>query len=158
MTGLDKDIFRATRTLTTLLNDACNHWNYLCPYLEKLCVAANRALEGYQKDYPNDVATIIAEDRKTKANDMAAMRKTLEEMAADLEDLASRDAIRAPAYSSIFSIYAEKCRKALGAPPRNCDRYSHDEALQVWASEKGNERNGCFDEWLYEIAKEGGAK
>lgn len=47
---------------------------------------------------------------------------------------------------------------ALAAPPRNCDKFSHDEALQVWASEKGNERNGCFDEWLYEIAKDGGAK
>lgn len=65
MTGMDKDIFRATRRLTTLLNEACNHWNYLCPYLEKLGVAANMALEGYQKDYPNDVATIIAEDRKS---------------------------------------------------------------------------------------------
>ena len=47
---------------------------------------------------------------------------------------------------------------ALAAPPRNCDKYSHDEALQVWASEKGNEHNGCFDEWLYEIAKDGGVK
>lgn len=65
MTGMDKDIFRATRHLTTLLNEACNHWNYLCHYLEKLDGAANRALEGYQKDYPNDVATIIAEDRKS---------------------------------------------------------------------------------------------
>ena len=49
-------------------------------------------------------------------------------------------------------------KAALAAPPRNCDKYSHDEALQVWASEKENEHNGCFDEWLYEIAKEGGAK
>lgn len=65
MTGLDKDIFRATRHLTTLLNEACNYWNYLCPYLEKLAVAADRALVGYQKDYPDDVNTIIAEDRKT---------------------------------------------------------------------------------------------
>jgi hypothetical protein len=47
---------------------------------------------------------------------------------------------------------------ALAAPPRNCDRYSHDEALRVWASEEKNEHNGCFDEWLYEIAKEGDAK
>jgi hypothetical protein len=49
-------------------------------------------------------------------------------------------------------------KTALAEPPRNCDRYSHDEALQVWSSEKENECNGCFDEWLYEIAKEGGAK
>lgn len=54
---------------------------------------------------------------------MAAMRKTLEEMAAELEDLANREGIRAPAYSSVFSIYAEKCRKALAAKPRVCDVY-----------------------------------
>ena len=65
MTGLDKDIFRATRRLTTLLNEACNHWNYLCPYLEELDSAANRALKGYQKDYPDDVETIITEDRES---------------------------------------------------------------------------------------------
>ena len=65
MTGLDKDIFRATRHLTTLLNEACNHWNYLCPYLDKLSRAADRALRGYQKDYPDDVDTIITEDRKS---------------------------------------------------------------------------------------------
>jgi hypothetical protein len=50
------------------------------------------------------------------------------------------------------------CAKVLSAPPRNCDKYSHDEALQVWASEKSNEHNGCFDVWLYEVAKEGDEK
>lgn len=63
MTGLDKDIFRATRALTTLLNEAVAHWNYLCPYLEKLDVAANEALRGYQKEYPKEVRAIIEEDR-----------------------------------------------------------------------------------------------
>lgn len=63
MTGLDKDIFRATRALTTLLNEACNHWNYLCPYLEKLGRAADEALLGYQKEYPEEVSGIIEEDR-----------------------------------------------------------------------------------------------
>ena len=49
---------------------------------------------------------------------------------------------------------------ALAAPPRNCDIYSHDEALNIWAAETENERNGCFDEWLYHDAteKEGGDK
>lgn len=49
---------------------------------------------------------------------------------------------------------------ALAAPPRNCDKYSHDEALNIWAAENENERNGCFDEWLYHNAteREGGAK
>lgn len=53
-----------------------------------------------------------------------------------------------------------KCFEALAASPRNCDRYSHDEALSVWAAEKENGKNGCFDEWLYAPAteKEGGSK
>ena len=54
----------------------------------------------------------------------------------------------------------DTCRDALAAPPRNCDIYSHDEALNIWAAETENERNGCFDEWLYHDAteKEGGDK
>ena len=63
MTGLDKDIFRATRALTSLLNEACNHWNYLCPYLAKLSGAAEEALLGYEKDFPEEVSGIIEEDR-----------------------------------------------------------------------------------------------
>ena len=61
MTGIDKEIFIATRNLTTLLNDACNHWNYLCPYLENLAGAADQALEGYARDYPEEVDAIIHE-------------------------------------------------------------------------------------------------
>lgn len=56
-----------------------------------------------------------------------AMREALEEMAAGLEELANSEGIRAPAYSSIFSLYAEKCRKALAEPPRNCDKGTPDE-------------------------------
>lgn len=52
---------------------------------------------------------------------------------------------------------AARCRTALAVPPRNCDRYSHDEALEIWSSEKENGHNGCFDEWLYSTAEnEGG--
>lgn len=53
---------------------------------------------------------------------------------------------------------ARTCRAAIAKPPRNCDRYSHDEALSVWAAEKESGKNGCFDEWLYAPAteKEGG--
>lgn len=58
---------------------------------------------------------------KNTPRNYKAMRVALEEMATELEDLASRDGIRAPAYSSIFSIFAEKCRAALAAPPRQCD-------------------------------------
>ena len=56
---------------------------------------------------------------------------------------------RSPAY--IVNI----CDAALSAKSRNCDVYSHDEALRAWAAEKENEQNGCFDEWLYHTAEEG---
>ena len=46
------------------------------------------------------------------------------------------------------------CVSALSTPARNCDVYVHDEALEVWAAENENERNGCFDEWLYHVAAE----
>lgn len=46
---------------------------------------------------------------------------------------------------------------ALSAPVRNCDKYSHDEALRIWSSLPESKENGCFDEWLYAEAK-GGVK
>jgi hypothetical protein len=45
-------------------------------------------------------------------------------------------------------------RQALSAPPRNCDKYSHDEALRIWSAEPENPMNGCFDVWLYAPATE----
>lgn len=54
----------------------------------------------------------------------------------------------------------DKCFAALAKPPRNCDKYSHEEALRIWSAEPENPMNGCFDEWLYLPAagQEGGAK
>ena len=48
----------------------------------------------------------------------------------------------------------------LHTPPRNCDEYSHEEALRIWSAEPENPLNGCFDEWLYCPAtkKKGGEK
>ena len=43
----------------------------------------------------------------------------------------------------------KNAKAALAKPPRNCDKYSHEKALEVWAAEKENALNGCFDEWLY---------
>ena len=43
-------------------------------------------------------------------------------------------------------------KSVIDAPARNCDVYAHDEALSVWAEEKEDASNGCFDEWLYKDA------
>lgn len=45
--------------------------------------------------------------------------------------------------------------KALAEPPRNCDLYSHEQALQIWSTKKEKDVAACFDVWLYE---KGGAK
>lgn len=58
----------------------------------------------------------------------------------------------------IYTGIAAKCRTARAAAPRNCDRYSHDEALTIWSAEKENGENGCFDEWLYATAKNEGCE
>ena len=78
-------------------------------------------------------------------NDLKAMREALE-FVAHIDD---------SSYTTYDVLVAvQKARAALAAPPRNCDRYSHDEALSVWAAEKENGKNGCFDEWLYAPATE----
>ena len=54
----------------------------------------------------------------------------------------------------------DKAKAALAAPPRNCNKYPHDQALRIWSAEPENPMNGCFDVWLYAPAteKEGGVK
>ena len=74
----------------------------------------------------------------------AAMHACLLKILAEMIDLGGMEVGRKACFSP--DAIAEEIRQALSAPPRNCDRYSHDEALQVWASEKENEHNGCFDE------------
>lgn len=124
MTGMDKKIFNTTRTLTSLLNDACNHWNYLCPYLERLAVVADDALRGYQKDYPEQVAELIdcqKREREPVGNpdtlgNAAAMREALariENLADDYEQCGTKA-------GALDSIHELACA-ALAAPPRNCD-------------------------------------
>lgn len=46
-------------------------------------------------------------------------------------------------------------QEALAEPPRNCDLYSHEQALQIWSTKKEKDVAACFDVWLYE---KGGAK
>lgn len=49
---------------------------------------------------------------------------------------------------------ARYMRAALATPPRNCDVYSHEEALQIWNELPETKETKCFDEWLYAEAKE----
>lgn len=74
---------------------------------------------------------------ETIENNAAAIREALVQIVA----LATQDQPR-------FAIISA-AETALAKPERNCDAYSHDEALSVWAAEKENGKNGCFDEWLY---------
>lgn len=55
--------------------------------------------------------------------------------------------------SSFLWDIIRKCEAALSALPRNCDLYSHDEALRIWSSLPESEEDGCFDEWLFAEAK-----
>lgn len=76
-----------------------------------------------------------------------------------------REALRAIRYEMFKDSGMGACTKlhtvidtltqaALSAPARNCDLYSHEEALRIWRSLPESEENGCFDEWLFAEAKE----
>lgn len=124
MTGMDKEIFNATRTLTSLLNDACNHWNYLCPYLERLAVVADDALRGYQKDYPEQVAELIdyRRERDSRGN-AAAMREACANIAEYARTARCHtDDAHVLGYLEQIEKWAES---ALSAPARNCDLYKN---------------------------------
>lgn len=134
MTGMDKEIFNATRTLTSLLNDACNHWNYLCPYLEKLARVADDALRGYQKDYPEQVAELIDHRRKRELHgNAAAMYSALANLTRftevdirGLENLAKYAIDHSMYGGGVLQAVAGAIRegkKAMSLPARNCDVY-----------------------------------
>ena len=126
MTGIDKQIFNATRTLTSLLNDACNHWNYLRPYLEKLARVADDALRGYQKDYPEQVAELIDYRRaRDSQGNAAAMREALAKIRGIAKTFMDATRMRHVTDSARIDVgdIQELANAALVAPARNCDRY-----------------------------------
>ena len=87
---------------------------------------------------------------ETLAGNAAAMREALDDILELIDKWRTDNMMEHWQYSQLFDI----ADAALAAPPRNCDRYSHDGALSVWAAEKENGKNGCFDEWLYAPATE----
>lgn len=107
---------------------------------ERVEVATKAALEGVRltnEKYAN-----------TPVGNAAAMREALEKCR-DLAETIWQSEGGEDVSSEICEL-KDRIAAALAAPARNCDKYSHDEALRVWAAEKENERNGCFDEWLYD--------
>lgn len=64
MCGMDKEIFLATRTLTSLIGQACRWWSFLSDELASLDKAAQDALKKYQRDYPKQVADLIEKQNK----------------------------------------------------------------------------------------------
>ena len=93
----------------------------------------------------HETATGTAE-KTSVVGDCAKMHKALETLRELLEDLLRLEDAE---YHNDFSNFCDIIDDALSAPPRNCDKYSHDQALRIWSAEPENPMNGCFDEWLY---------
>ena len=53
----------------------------------------------------------------------------------------------------LFDLRESHVNPSLVARPRNCDLYSHDEALRIWNNLPESKENECFDEWLVSEAK-----
>lgn len=84
----------------------------------------------------------------------AAMRVALAKILGIADHLQTRYALPKLVAEEILELI-QIAESALAAPPRNCDKFSHYDALNVWAAENEKERNGCFDEWLYHTVQEG---
>lgn len=113
-----------------------NEWVKL---VEEECDRMNREVE------------LFTQNRNCEA---AAMREALDAVVeVGYPHNFQREAPHISGYCYDITKAIKKCFAALSATPRNCDRYSHDEALTIWAAEKENGYNGCFDEWLYSTAK-----
>ena len=119
--------------------------------------SAVKHMHGLAQAHCNMLAKAVKYHKDKHIGNAAAMRKALE---ACMDYLWRVDHPMNDVMRGLFKTAYDKSQAALAAPPRNCDRYSHDEALSVWLAEKENGKNGYFDEWLYAPAteKEGGAE
>lgn len=99
----------------------------------------------------NTVFDRLEAAHKRECGDCAKLRKALGKLRAELWNNTVIAGKRK------FELY-EIADAALAAPPRNCDKYPHDQALRIWSADPENPMNGCFDVWLYAPAaeKEGG--
>ena len=133
-----------------------NHYNEddVDDLADRLEAAHKRELAEVEASALSAGGLVEASRHKREVGDCAKLREALEHL-----DKLAREFAAGNYYISGFpKLLQSVIQSALSAPARNCDVYEHDEALQVWAAENENERNGCFDEWLYHEAteKEGG--
>lgn len=82
----------------------------------------------------------------------AKMREALIKILGLTDHLQRRFALRKLITEVVLEL-EQIAENALSTPPRNCDLYSHDEALRIWSSLPESKENGCFDVWLFAEAK-----
>lgn len=98
-------------------------------------------------------------ETKTEVGDAAKLRKVVKKVLDAVKHLSRTHNDDLPEdVRAILGGIAFDTNAALAAPPRNCDKYPHDQALRIWSAEPENPMNGCFDVWLYAPAtdQEGG--
>ena len=119
-------------------------------------------IEPYYCEYhgePNGCnSPLYGQHPNEKHGNAAAMREALLAVKESIDGIGASSLdcdpiILVSALTQICARLSSRINAALAAPLKNCDRYSHDEALEIWAAEKENGYNGCFDEWLYSTAK-----
>lgn len=92
------------------------------------------------RNYADRIEEAVTDCNQLK---MRSALECIDSIAKYLEAGTIRDVLHA--YRNI----QDRVRIALSKPPRNCDLYSHDEALRIWSKLPETNKTRCFDEWLY---------
>ena len=109
---------------------------------------------------PNGCNSPIYGEHPTAENllavgDAAKLREALETLLNLAYEVQDANSEYGPKTSVPAQFIIDVAKSALSAPPRNCDKYPHDQALRIWSADPENPMNGCFDVWLYAPATEG---
>lgn len=156
---LDVELTRRSNRATPTMPDEA----LLCPVLNAKAALDSLEAEANREKAEAEADALavggIVEAARHKPGNAAAMREALEELVNHHcrncpEDTQYGCGVNIGGLLGFKCTLLKQARAALSAPARNCDVYTHDEALEVWAAENENERNGCFDEWLYHVAAE----
>ena len=114
--------------------------------------AAAKALIADRDNWRNQA---LAEDERANATTEKSL--VVGNMAKAREALRKADIVLSQTSHGYHSPVRQEIKAALNDPARNCDLYSHEEALQIWSELPETNKTRCFDEWLFAEAK-GGAK